>query len=71
MSKTPGAIMAKKRAGKVTATESDKATRPVRLDLSPEDHVRLERNAKRYGLSKSSYVRMALFARMEADEGGK
>jgi hypothetical protein len=45
--------------------------RPVRLDLTHEDHERLERCARRYGLSKSSYVRIALFERMESDEGGK
>lgn len=46
----------------------DKATKPVRLDLTLEDHERLERLAKRHGLSKTSYVRLALFGRMEQDE---
>lgn len=63
--------MAKKRAvKKMDAVSAEKATRPVRLDLTVADHERLERCARRYGLSKSSYVRMALFERMESDEGG-
>jgi hypothetical protein len=60
--------MAKKRAPKVTATKEEKATRPVRLDLGADDHERLERCARRFGLSKSSYVRMALFERMQSDD---
>jgi predicted DNA-binding protein len=60
--------MAKKRATKMQTTQDEKTTRPVRLDLAIEDHERLERCAKRLGLSKSSYVRLALFERMEADE---
>lgn len=59
--------MAKKRAPKVNATLEMKKT-PVRLDLDATDHERLERWAKRYGLNKSSYVRMALFERMESEE---
>jgi hypothetical protein len=52
----------------VEAMEVERATRPVRLDLTIEDHERLERCAKRYGISKSSYVRMKLFKGMESDE---
>jgi hypothetical protein len=61
--------VAKKRAPKkMPVTTDERATRPVRLDLSIEDHKRLERCAKRYGISKSSYVRVALFERMGSDE---
>lgn len=42
--------------------------RPVRLDLSLDDHERLDRCAKRFGLSKTAYVRMVLFQRLEADD---
>jgi hypothetical protein len=38
--------------------ESPQATRPVRLDLSHEDHERLERCARRYG-SRGRHVRRA------------
>jgi hypothetical protein len=60
----------KKRAAKVEATKEERATRPVRLDLSPTDHERLERCARRLGLSKSSYARMAVLERIRADEAG-
>ena len=62
--------MAKKQpVKKMSATAEAKGTKPVRLELDTEGHDRLERNAKACGLSKSSYVRMALFERMKADEG--
>jgi hypothetical protein len=52
------------------AVEAMPATaKPVRLDLSPADHERLERCAKERGLSKSSYARMAVLERIKADEG--
>jgi hypothetical protein len=67
--------MAKKRARKVTVTEAqaEKETRPIRLDLSLEDHERIARCASRLGLSKSAYVRQATFERLIRDErnGGR
>lgn len=64
--------MAKNRAPKkMQAAITERATRPVRLDLTIEDHERLERCAKRYGISKSSYVRMTLFKGMESDESNE
>ena len=61
--------MAKKKATpKVNATAQEKETKPIRLDLVLADHERIERSAKRFGLSKSAYVRQALFERLEADE---
>ena len=57
--------MAKKATKKMT---DEKVTKPVRLDLTIEDHERLGQQADRYGLSKAAYARMALFERMEADE---
>jgi hypothetical protein len=60
--------MAKKKAKPMQATKPVRTGKPVRLDLSPLDHERLERQAKRYGLSKSSYCRMAVMERLEADE---
>jgi hypothetical protein len=66
-----GSDMAKRKAApKVTpAATEERSTKPVRLDLGLEDHKRIERNAKRFGLSKSAYVRQALFKQLEADEG--
>jgi hypothetical protein len=60
--------MAKKRVAKVTKTKAAPAAKAVRLDLSPRDHQRLERNAAALGLSMSSYARMAVLERMKADE---
>jgi predicted DNA-binding protein len=62
--------MAKKKAApKVSTVAVERETKPVRLDLSLADHERIERSAKRFGLSKSAYVRQALFERLESDEG--
>jgi hypothetical protein len=63
--------MAKRKAAPkvTTAAATERSTKPVRLDLSLEDHQRIERNAKRFGLSKSAYVRQALFKQLESDEG--
>jgi hypothetical protein len=63
--------MAKKKAPKVNAIAEERETKPVRLDLGLADHERIERSARRFGLSKSAYVRMALFRQLEADEGDK
>lgn len=53
---------------KASPVAPSRGTKPVRLDLSLADHERIERSAKRFGLSKSAYVRQALFERLEADE---
>jgi hypothetical protein len=64
--------MAKKKAApKVSTVAEERETKPIRLDLVLADHDRIERSAKRFGLSKSACVRMALFERLEADEGSK
>jgi hypothetical protein len=60
-----GFIMAE---GRPWDGSDDTDTKPVRLDLGLDDHERIERSARRLGLSKSAYVRMALFERLEADE---
>ena len=49
--------MAKKNAGQAKTVRKQKATRPVRLELSATDHDRLERCAEERGLSKASYAR--------------
>lgn len=60
--------MAKKSVKKVDAVQDEKAAKPVRLDLSAADHVRLEVQAKALGLNKASYARMAVLERIKADE---
>jgi hypothetical protein len=40
----------------------------VRLDLSPEDHARLQRCAKERGLNMASYARQAVLATIREDE---
>lgn len=62
--------MAKKRAAKkMSATKMvERATVAIRLDLSPADRERLERVARTKGLNMASYARMAVLARIKADE---
>jgi hypothetical protein len=60
--------MAKKRAAKVEAVKVERNGKPVRLDLPDPDFERLERVAKKMGLTKASYARMAVLERMRADE---
>jgi hypothetical protein len=65
--------MAKKRAEKLEVAQMEPAKversgKPVRLDLSPVDFERLEVCAKRRGLTKASYARMAVLDLVRADE---
>jgi hypothetical protein len=61
-------LMAKKRTSKVNATREEQAAKAVRLILAGPDHARLERCANRLGLSMSSFARMAVLERIEAEE---
>ena len=60
--------MAKKVAKKANAEESQRSGRPVRLDLPEDDHERLEKCARKCGLNKASYARMAVLERLRTDE---
>jgi hypothetical protein len=62
--------MAKAKAKKMNAVQTEKAARPVRLDLSESDHERLERCARERGLNKASYARQAVLEKIKADEAG-
>lgn len=62
--------MAKKQEKKVQATQQEKTTKPVRLDLHVSDIERLERVAKARGLNKAAYARQAVLEKIRADEGG-
>jgi hypothetical protein len=55
------------------ATQEVKPVRsvPVRLDLTPADHERLERCARERGLTKSSYSRMAVLKLIKEDEAAR
>lgn len=58
--------MAKKKVAKVNATETPRLVKPVRLDLTLSDHDRLERQARKRGLSMASFVRMIVLERLDA-----
>jgi hypothetical protein len=62
--------VSRKKAKPMKTLRDGVIARPVRLDLSPKDHDRLERCAREKGLNKSSYARMAVLERIKADEGG-
>lgn len=62
--------MAKKPEKKVQATQPEKATRPVRLELKIADVERLERCAQARGLNNASYARMAVLKLIKEDEEG-
>jgi hypothetical protein len=59
-----------KKGAKMNALQTEKAARPVRLDLSESDHQRLERCARERGLNKASYARQAVLEKIKADEAG-
>jgi hypothetical protein len=63
--------MARKRAPKAVATREVREVRtgrPVRLDLSEADHERLEHQAKKRGLNKAAFARMAVLDRLRQEE---
>jgi hypothetical protein len=62
---------AKKGTRRMIAVQTERAVRPVRLDLSEADHERLERLARERGLNKASYARQAVLERMKADEANE
>lgn len=59
--------MAKKR-GKPMPAAAEPKTRPVRLDLSAEDHDRLRIQAAKSRLSMAAYARMILMRAIEEAE---
>ena len=54
---------------KVAASPAERLTKPVRLDLKPSDHDRLDRQASRRGLTMASYARMVLLEKLDEEEG--
>jgi hypothetical protein len=65
--------MAKKKqeAKNLVASQEERTPKAVRLDLAPEDYARLERCARRRGLTKASFARMAVLALIEQEEKEK
>jgi hypothetical protein len=55
---------------KVPATRQRKGV-AVRLDMDPKDIERLERVAKRRGLSRASFARMAVLHLIDQEEKGR
>ena len=62
--------MAKRGAKPVNATREEKMVKAVRLDLTPTDHERLDRQARRRGLTKASCARMVILEWLEEQEEG-
>jgi hypothetical protein len=60
----------KKGAKTVIATHEERLTKPIRLDLTPKDHERLDRQARRRGLTMASFARMVILERLEVEDGG-
>jgi hypothetical protein len=64
--------MAKKATGaknvQATAKPKRRLGRAVRLDLSDQDHKRLDRIATAKGLNMAAYSRMAILDRLRKDE---
>jgi hypothetical protein len=64
--------MAKKAVKTVpAATEEERLTKPVRLDMTPTDHERLERQSRRRGLTMAACARMVILEWLEQAEGSK
>lgn len=59
--------MARKRKEDPNMQATD-AVRHVRLELPDEFHARVKRQADRYGLSLTAYIRLATTERVERDE---
>jgi hypothetical protein len=67
------AFIARKQTKKVVTTHDVRTGRPVGLDSSEGDHVRLDRQANKRGLNKAAFARMAVLDRLheeDSKEGG-
>jgi hypothetical protein len=68
MSKAKGKPADESRDERPDAGRPSRGLRPVRLDLADADHERLERAARRRGLSKAAFARMVILDRLETEE---
>jgi hypothetical protein len=55
----------------IEAHASVRTEHVVRLDLTATDHARLDRQAKKRGLTKASYSRMLILEKLDEEEGAK
>jgi hypothetical protein len=55
----------------IEAHASVRTEHVVRLDLTAADHARLDRQAKKRGLTKASYSRMLILEKLDEEEGAK
>jgi hypothetical protein len=60
--------MARKRAQKVAPTGVTETAKAIRLELFPQDHERLEAQARRRGLNKAATARMVILEWLEEQE---
>jgi hypothetical protein len=60
--------MAKRGAKKVIATREVKTAKAVRLELPLSDYQRLEWHARKLGLNRASFARMAVLRTMDQAE---
>jgi len=60
--------MGRKRAQKVAATGQAETAKAIRLELFPQDHERLEAQARKRGLNKASTARMVILEWLEEQE---
>ena len=67
----PELDMARKRVKKMGSTGKVETAKAIRLELFPEDHERLEAQAKKRGLNKASTARMVILEWLEEQEKKK
>lgn len=60
--------MAKKKAVKVEAVIDPAATKPIRLELTADDHAGITEVARALKLSKAAFARMAVMDRVRAEK---
>jgi hypothetical protein len=65
-----GVIAMAKKAAKATV-KLERNAKPVRLDLLDQDYERLEVCARRMGVTKAAYARIAVLKQIRADEAGE
>jgi predicted nucleic acid-binding Zn ribbon protein len=63
--------MARKRAKKVAPTGQAETAKAIRLELFPQDHKRLEEQARKRGLNKAATARMVILEWLDEQEKKK
>jgi hypothetical protein len=60
--------MGRKRPTKVTSTGQPETAKAIRLELFPQDHERLEAQARKRGLNKAATARMVILEWLDEQE---